>query len=81
MQYLTWWRMQIAWQEITIGKTSTLVAEMVGYHSEAAFSRAFKREFGITARSAKQHLEKKLIEYISFIDALNSTHFICHTKR
>jgi AraC family transcriptional regulator, alkane utilization regulator len=48
MQYLARWRMQIAAQELLIGrKTLAAVAEQIGYESEAAFSRAFRREFGM----------------------------------
>ncbi len=45
--YLTRWRLQLAARKLT--STSHSVAEIagaVGYDSEAAFSRAFKREFG-----------------------------------
>ena len=47
MAYLTRWRLQLAAESLK--KTSRGVAEIatdVGYESEAAFSRAFKREFG-----------------------------------
>jgi AraC-like DNA-binding protein len=47
MTYLTRWRLQLAAQSLK--KTSRSVAEVAadhGYESEAAFSRAFKREFG-----------------------------------
>jgi AraC-like DNA-binding protein len=48
MQYLARWRMQIAAHELLIGsKPLTAVAEQIGYESEAAFSRAFRREFGM----------------------------------
>lgn len=48
MQYLARWRLQIAAQELLSGeKTLATVAEQVGYESEAAFNRAFKREFGM----------------------------------
>jgi len=47
MQYLARWRLQIASQELLHGnKSLAIVAEQVGYESEAAFNRAFKREFG-----------------------------------
>ena len=61
MQYLAGWRLALAAQSLS--KTNAAVAriaESVGYESEAAFSRAFKREFGSppatwrrTARLAK----------------------------
>src|SRR5579872_458383 len=47
MAYLTRWRLQLASRSLE--STSRGVAEIgadVGYESEAAFSRAFKREFG-----------------------------------
>jgi AraC-like DNA-binding protein len=47
MTYLTRWRLQLAAR--TLETTSRGVAEIaadVGYESEAAFNRAFKREFG-----------------------------------
>jgi AraC-like DNA-binding protein len=48
MQYLARWRMQIAAQELLAGRKSlAAVAEQIGYESEAAFSRAFRREFGM----------------------------------
>ena len=47
MAYLTRWRLQLAAESLQ--KTSRGVAEIaadIGYQSEAAFSRAFRREFG-----------------------------------
>ena len=47
MQYLAQWRLQLAAQQLRLTDRSLAsVAEDVGYESEAAFSRAFKREFG-----------------------------------
>lgn len=47
MQYLTYWRMQLAAQKLRESKEAIAqVGYAVGYESEAAFSRAFKREFG-----------------------------------
>ncbi len=49
MRYLTTWRMQVAAQRLREGRRSVAqVAENVGYRSEAAFTRAFKREFSIS---------------------------------
>ncbi len=48
MTYLTRWRLQLAAQSLT--RTPKGVAEIaseVGYESEAAFNRAFKRHFGL----------------------------------
>lgn len=48
MQYLARWRMQIAARELLSGtKSLAAIAEQIGYESEAAFSRAFRREFGM----------------------------------
>jgi AraC-like DNA-binding protein len=47
MQYVARWRMQVAMQRLRGTKTSLAqVAEMVGYESEASFSRAFKKAVG-----------------------------------
>jgi AraC-like DNA-binding protein len=47
MQYLASWRMQIATQTLRSSSASLAeVADMVGYDSEAAFSRAFKKAVG-----------------------------------
>jgi len=49
MQYLTGWRMQIACRELTGPRTSIAeIAARVGYASESAFSRVFKKEIGVT---------------------------------
>lgn len=48
MAYLTHWRLQLAAQMLTSTNNSVLrVAADVGYESEAAFNRAFKREFEV----------------------------------
>jgi AraC-like DNA-binding protein len=46
MQYLALWRMQLASRLLAEGRQIAAVAEAVGYESEAAFSRAFKRLVG-----------------------------------
>jgi AraC-like DNA-binding protein len=47
MQYLLRWRLALAAQVLRAGREPIArVAERSGYESEAAFSRAFKREFG-----------------------------------
>lgn len=49
MQYVTHWRMQMAYAELLDSNRSVLdISEMVGYRSEAAFRKAFKKEMGIT---------------------------------
>jgi len=48
MHYLANWRMQVASQKLRDTSASLAqVAELVGYESEAAFSRAFKKAFGV----------------------------------
>jgi AraC-like DNA-binding protein len=52
MQYLARWRLQIAAHELRNGtQPLAAVAGRVGYESEAAFNRAFKREFGMPPAS------------------------------
>jgi len=47
IQYLANWRMQVATEKLRNTSASLAqVADMVGYESEAAFSRAFKKAFG-----------------------------------
>ena len=47
MQYLTHWRLTLAAHFLrTTNKPASVVAYEVGYESEAAFNRAFRREFG-----------------------------------
>jgi len=48
MQYLMRWRLALAAQTLrSSGEAVARVAERSGYESEAAFNRAFKREFGM----------------------------------
>jgi AraC-like DNA-binding protein len=49
IQYLTRWRLQLAAEQLarSSAKVAT-IATQVGYESEAAFSRAFKRETGVS---------------------------------
>ena len=47
IQYLSHWRMQVAAHELKNSREPLVrIAEKVGYESEAAFSRAFKKTFG-----------------------------------
>ena len=49
MHYLTQWRMQVAANLLSQGTSKiAAVASEVGYESEAAFSRAFKKFTGIS---------------------------------
>jgi AraC-like DNA-binding protein len=48
IQYLTRWRLALAAQALRSGSEALAhIAERSGYESEAAFNRAFKREFGV----------------------------------
>jgi AraC-like DNA-binding protein len=47
MQYLAQWRMQLASTQLTGPNNLATIAESVGYGSEAAFSRAFKKIVGV----------------------------------
>jgi AraC-like DNA-binding protein len=48
LSYLTWWRMTLAGRLLRESdKPLSAVAQQVGYSSEFAFAKAFKREFGI----------------------------------
>jgi AraC family transcriptional regulator, alkane utilization regulator len=48
IQYLTKWRLALAASQLrSSGSRLARVAERFGYESEAAFNRAFKREFGM----------------------------------
>jgi AraC-like DNA-binding protein len=48
MRYLARWRIQVAAQQLRDSDTPLgRIAEQVGYESEAAFNRAFKRSFGV----------------------------------
>jgi AraC-like DNA-binding protein len=46
MQYLALWRMQLASRLLLEGEPVAEVSAAVGYESEAAFSRAFKKLVG-----------------------------------
>ena len=49
IQYLMRWRLALAAQKLRSGREAIArVAEHSGYESEAAFSRSFKREFGMS---------------------------------
>jgi AraC-like DNA-binding protein len=55
MRYLTQWRMQLA--RVQLQETSeslSVLADRLGYQSEAAFCRAFKRVFGVSPGSVRQ---------------------------
>ncbi|MEH6443701.1 MAG: cupin domain-containing protein [Oceanospirillaceae bacterium] len=55
MQYLTWWRMQLAWNALIEGRSVANVAAEVGYHSESAFSRVFLKSFAVSAGKVRRN--------------------------
>jgi AraC-like DNA-binding protein len=55
MRYLTRWRLQLARAALRECEDPLgVVAERFGYRSEAAFCRAFKREFGVSPGSDRR---------------------------
>lgn len=54
MQYLTWWRMQLAWEQLEAGLSVVEVADKVGYKSQAGFSRAFYSCFKVNAGKVRR---------------------------
>lgn len=57
-QYLTWWRMQLAWSMLRNGDSTAEVANSVGYKSEAAFSRIFQKTFSTLAGKVRRGLSE-----------------------
>lgn len=55
MHYLTLWRMQLASRLLHDGQQVAEVARAVGYGSEAAFSRTFKRLMGVPPVQWRRH--------------------------
>jgi AraC-like DNA-binding protein len=59
LEYLTTWRMQKAEKLIADGNlTLSEISDIVGYQSESAFSKAFKREMGTPPGMLKQAAKK-----------------------
>ena len=55
MQYVTRWRMKVAVNAMRDeGATVGQLADRLGYRSEAAFARAFKRVVGVAPGSVKR---------------------------
>lgn len=56
MQYVTNWRMQVAYELLMTSQHSTSkIAELSGYQSESSFSKAFKKQFGINPGVIRRH--------------------------
>lgn len=57
LKYVTFWRMQIAKQQLAQSDNPILdVAENVGYQSEAAFGRVFKKHHGVAPATYRRRL-------------------------
>ena len=57
LTYLARWRMQLAARKLQTTQDTVLsVAADVGYESEAAFNRAFKREFGVPPAQYRKNI-------------------------
>ncbi len=55
MRYVTTWRLQVAHDHLTTGaEPLPVIARQVGYLSEAAFCRAFRREYGVSPGSLRR---------------------------
>jgi AraC-like DNA-binding protein len=66
MHYVASWRMQVATQKLRSTNASLAqVADMVGYESEAAFSRAFKKAVGVAPATWRR-------SHSYFADGINS---------
>ena len=60
MRYCAAWRMRMASNMLRDGNQTTAnVAYEVGFNSEAAFNRAFKREFGVPPATWKREAEER----------------------
>lgn len=62
MSYLTRWRMQLAARAlVSSSKPTASIATDVGYESEAAFSRAFKREYALPPARYRRELRQQAV--------------------
>jgi pimeloyl-ACP methyl ester carboxylesterase/AraC-like DNA-binding protein len=60
MRYCARWRMRMAANMLREGKENTAnIAYSVGFNSEAAFNRAFKREFGVPPATWRRRAEEE----------------------
>ena len=63
LTYLARWRMQLASRMLQTTKETVLrVGLAVGYESEAAFVRAFKREFGMPPARYRKSLAQSAVQ-------------------
>ena len=62
MHYLARWRIQLAAHQLRNSDTPLVrIAEEVGYESEAAFNRAFKRHFGLPPATWRKNASTNLV--------------------
>ena len=54
MEYVAWWRMQLAWSYLKEGDSVAMTAEKIGYQSESSFLRAFKKTFAVSAGQVRR---------------------------
>jgi pimeloyl-ACP methyl ester carboxylesterase/AraC-like DNA-binding protein len=60
MRYCARWRMRMAANMLREGKENTAnIAYSVGFNSEAAFNRAFKREYGVPPATWRRRVEEE----------------------
>lgn len=63
LTYLSRWRLQLAARRLQTTQMSVLqVASEVGYESQAAFNRAFKREFGLPPAQYRRKLAASAVQ-------------------
>lgn len=61
MRYCARWRMRVAANRLLDGHGSAAIAHDVGFGSEAAFGRAFKREYGEPPASWKRRIDAEWV--------------------
>lgn len=64
MEYVTGWRMQHAYDALVAdSKSVTQIAEDSGYQSEAAFRKAFKKQFGVGPGAVRREAKEPVEQY------------------
>lgn len=62
LTYLTWWRMTLAGRLLTLDdQPLSAIARQVGYQSEFAFSKAFKREFAVSPTAYRRRQGARIV--------------------
>jgi AraC-like DNA-binding protein len=71
-RYLTSWRLRVAADKLREGRLSVAEAAFeVGYQSEVAFTRAFKREFGASPGAWRRQAEKAIANLLGIFILLD----------